>query len=56
MNLDWFISYLDRRQQQVLYNRELSSTRSITTGVPQGSALGQLLFLVYVNELPDCIS
>ena len=55
VNLDWFASYLDCRQQQVFYNGELSATQSITTGVPQGSALGPLLFLVYVNELPNHI-
>ena len=55
VNFDWFASYLDSRQQQVFYNGELSATQSITTGVPQGSALGPFLFLVYVNELPNHI-
>ena len=58
INLDWFqwfASYLDCRQQQVFYNGELSATQSITTGVPQGSVLVPLLFLVYVNELPNNI-
>ena len=39
-DLDWFISYLDNRQQRVFFNGVLSSTESILTGVPQGSALG----------------
>ena len=52
---DWLASYLDCRQQQVFYNGQLSPTQSITTGVPQGSVLVPLLFLVYVNELPNHI-
>ena len=53
INLDRFASYLDCHMQPVFYNGELSSTETITTGVPQGSALGPLLFTVYMNELPN---
>ena len=54
--LDWFSSYLSNRFQQVLCNDHLSDKLLLNCGVPQGSILGPLLFLIYVNDFSRCIS
>ena len=54
--IKWFESYLDNRSQTVRYLGTLSESEIIPVGVPQGSILGPLLFILYINDLPEIVS
>ena len=54
--LNWFASYLSNHTQIVRSNGLVSRSCCLTIGVPQGTILGPLLFLIYANELlPACL-
>ena len=51
-SLDWFLT---TRTQRVIFGKHLSSCQPIQFGVPQGSILWSLLFVLYINDLPHCL-
>ena len=53
---EWCRSYLDNRNQQCFVNGSLSNSQILTCGIPQGTILGPLLFILYINDLPNCLS
>lgn len=55
-SLELLRSYLHDRQQQVCISGVLSDTKIINTGVPQGSILGPILFLIFINDFPNCLT
>ena len=51
--LAWIKDFLTDRRQKVMVNGENSDWQEITSGIPQGSVLGPVLFIIYINDMPD---
>ena len=55
VELSWFKSYLSDRKQNCFLNGESSSFKFVECEIPQGSCLGPLLFVIYINDLPNTL-
>ena len=53
--IKWITAFLLARKQTVRINSTLSDWQSVISGIPQGSVLGPLLFVIYINDMPDVI-
>ena len=52
---NWIKNWLTDRKQRVVLNGSASNFKSVTSGVPQGSVLGSILFFIYINDIDDGI-
>ena len=56
MKLIFFTNYLKNRKQITVFNNNISNVATVNIGIPQGSVLGPLLFLIFINDLSQNVS
>ena len=53
--LVWIKNFLSESKQKVVFNGSNSKWTDVTSGIPQGNVLGPILFIIYINDLPDVV-